>query len=86
MFVGLYRNLSLRLFEGAIKGRKTYRYWQELEASQWLPRAELERRQLESLRRFLERAHRHCPYYRQEWDRLHCRHAELHLSFLVPVD
>jgi hypothetical protein len=21
---------------------------------------------------------------REEWDRLHCRHAELHLSFLVP--
>ncbi len=22
---------------------------------------------------------------REEWDQLHCRHAELHLSFLVPV-
>lgn len=22
---------------------------------------------------------------REEWDRLHCRHAELHLSFLVPI-
>jgi hypothetical protein len=22
---------------------------------------------------------------REEWDNLHCRHAELHLSFLVPV-
>jgi hypothetical protein len=22
---------------------------------------------------------------REEWDRLHCRHAELHLSFLVPA-
>lgn len=22
----------------------------------------------------------------EEWDRLHCRHAELHLSFLVPVE
>jgi hypothetical protein len=25
------------------------------------------------------------PLTREEWDRLHCRHAELHLSFLVPV-
>lgn len=23
---------------------------------------------------------------REEWDLLHCRHAELHLSFLVPID
>jgi hypothetical protein len=23
---------------------------------------------------------------REEWDQLHCRHAELHLSFLVPVE
>ena len=26
------------------------------------------------------------PLSHEEWDRLHCRHAELHLSFLVPVD
>jgi hypothetical protein len=26
------------------------------------------------------------PLTREEWDRLHCRHAELHLSFLVPED
>jgi hypothetical protein len=24
------------------------------------------------------------PMTREDWDRLHCRHAELHLSFLVP--
>jgi hypothetical protein len=24
------------------------------------------------------------PLSREEWDRLHCRHAELHFSFLVP--
>lgn len=26
------------------------------------------------------------PMTRDEWDQLHCRHAELHLSFLVPAD
>lgn len=26
------------------------------------------------------------PMTRAEWDQLHCRHAELHLSFLVPAD
>jgi hypothetical protein len=25
------------------------------------------------------------PMTRDEWDQLHCRHSELHLSFLVPV-
>jgi hypothetical protein len=25
------------------------------------------------------------PLTRDEWDQLHCRHAELHLSFLIPV-
>ena len=26
------------------------------------------------------------PLTRDEWNEVHCRHAELHLSFLVPVD
>jgi hypothetical protein len=26
------------------------------------------------------------PMTRDDWDRLHCRHAELHLSFLAPVN
>lgn len=26
------------------------------------------------------------PMTREEWDQLHCRHSELHLSFLVPAD
>jgi hypothetical protein len=26
------------------------------------------------------------PLTRDEWDKVHCRHAELHLSFLVPAE
>jgi hypothetical protein len=26
------------------------------------------------------------PLTREEWDKVHCRHSELHLSFLVPVE
>ncbi len=26
------------------------------------------------------------PLTKEEWDQLHCRHAELHLSFLVPIE
>jgi phenylacetate-CoA ligase len=66
----LYRNVVLPFFERAVKGRKTFRYWAELERSQWLPRSELGRRQLDSLRRLLDHAYRHCTYYRREWDRL----------------
>ena len=69
MFAWLQRNAVLRPFEAVVKGRKTFHYWRKLEETQWLPRAELERRQLESLRRLLEHAQRHCPYYRREWDR-----------------
>lgn len=69
MLTRLYRDALLPAFEWW-KGRGTFRYWRELEASQWLPRADLERAQVESLRRLLAHARRHCPYYREEWDRL----------------
>lgn len=77
MLATLHRT-ALRLFEGTIKGRNTFRYWRELEESQWLPRAELERRQLESLRRILVHAHQHCPYYQREWDRLGLKPDRVH--------
>ncbi|MBP3960476.1 phenylacetate--CoA ligase family protein [Gemmata sp. G18] len=70
MLARLHRNFVLRPFEGTVKGRNTFRHWRELEQTQWLPRAELERRQLESLRRLLEYSYQKCPYYRREWDRL----------------
>ena len=59
-----------RFYEGTFQGRNTFRYWEELEESQWLPRAELERRQLESLRRLLAHTYQNSPYYRREWGRL----------------
>lgn len=69
MFARFYRSL-LRFYEGTVQGRNTFRYWEELEASQWLPRAELESRQLESIRDLLKHAYQRSPYYRREWDRL----------------
>lgn len=67
----------LRGYEGLIQGRKTFRYWKELEKSQWLSRTELEQRQLVSLRGLLEHAHLNCPYYRREWDRLGLNPADV---------
>jgi len=72
MLARLHRSV-LALYEGRLKGRETFRYWAELEQSQWLPRAEVERRQLESLRQLLAHAHQYCPHYRAEWDRLGLR-------------
>jgi hypothetical protein len=48
---------------------------------------------LDALRKGIHRLHseeRRCPhpilgpFTRAEWDAVHCRHAELHLSFLIP--
>jgi phenylacetate-CoA ligase len=69
MLASLHRNL-LRLYEGAFQGRNTFRYWRELEESQWLSRKELEQRQLQSLRRLLAHAQQGSPYYRANWQRL----------------
>lgn len=57
----------LPLYEGGLRRRKTYRYWSELEISQWLSWNELARRQLESLRRLLNYAFENCPYYEAAW-------------------
>jgi phenylacetate-CoA ligase len=70
MMAGFYRRALLPFFEGVVKRRRTFHYFAELERSQWLSRAELERRQLESLRRLLTHAARTCPYFAKEWRRL----------------
>jgi phenylacetate-CoA ligase len=64
-----HRNV-LRLYEGTFQGRNTFRYWEELEKSQWLPRKELERLQFQALLGLLEHAYAKSTYYRREWDRL----------------
>lgn len=49
-------------------GRPTFPYLAQLEQSQWLPRADLEKLQLEKLRALLGVAHAHCPWHRQRLD------------------
>lgn len=65
----LHRHILLPAFETGFKRRKVFRYWKELERSQWLPRAELEQLQWERLRRLLAHAVRTCPFYQQELQR-----------------
>lgn len=71
------RRAAIRLFEGGIKRRPVFRYWRELERSQWLPSGDLERLRVERLRRFMGEVERHSPWYREEWRRLGLRAEEM---------
>jgi phenylacetate-CoA ligase len=48
--------------------RPTFPYLAQLEKSQWLSRAEIERLQLDKLRALLHVAHAHCPWHRQRME------------------
>jgi phenylacetate-CoA ligase len=67
MYQFLYRHAILPAFETGLKRRKTFHYWKQLERTQWLPRAELERLQFQALRCLLNHAYKTCPYYREVW-------------------
>lgn len=57
----------IRLCEGGIKRRSTFRYWEDLERSQWNSLEDLQQKQLGSLRSLLAYAFEHVPYYRNKW-------------------
>lgn len=63
----LRRSVLMPLFETGLKRRKTLRYWDGLEHSQWMSGAELEAMRLASLRRLIAHAETKCPYYREAW-------------------
>jgi len=77
----LARQLPIRFFEGGIKRRKTFRYWRQLERSQWFSREELKAMQFGALRRLVAHAFEHCPYYHQRW-----RDAGLDPGILAHLD
>jgi phenylacetate-coenzyme A ligase PaaK-like adenylate-forming protein len=60
---------AIRLYEGGLKRRPIFRYWEELERSQWLPAAGVAAIQLDALRNLLQHARATCPYYTAEWAR-----------------
>ncbi len=67
MMEGAYRRFIIPGFESVLKRRKTFRFWQELEESQWWSREELEALQLRRLRTLIEYCFEHSPYYHQLW-------------------
>jgi phenylacetate-CoA ligase len=70
MLRSLYAKLLIPAFESGIKRRRTFSYWRQLEASQWLPRHQLEEMQIAGLRRLLVYAAANCAYYRDQWTTL----------------
>jgi phenylacetate-CoA ligase len=54
------------------------RYAREFEASQFLPSEVLQALQLERLRRLLDHAYWHCPFYRERLDRLGLVPSDIH--------
>jgi phenylacetate-CoA ligase len=63
LYAWAYGKVFFPAWQRAVRGRPVREHQARLERTQWLPRAELERLQLASLRRLLEHADRHVPYW-----------------------
>jgi len=57
----------IRAYEGGLRRRPVFRYWDELTRSQYLPEPELDALRLARLRALLEHADRTVPWYRAQW-------------------
>ncbi len=64
--VRLRREL-IRWYEGGVKRRPVFRYWRELEASQWWNPAQLETLRTTRLAALLHHAAQYCPWYAEQW-------------------
>lgn len=65
----LHRHILLPAFD-ALKGRKTFAYFRDLERSQWKSRPALEDDQFRALRDIVAHGFAHCPYYSEQWREL----------------
>jgi hypothetical protein len=62
----------------AIARNPLFRYWQELEDTQWLSQVELERLQLARLQRLLHHAYQHVPFYRRRLEEVGLHPDDVH--------
>lgn len=67
MLTYAYRYLIIPGFESLLKRRKTFRFWRELEDSQWWSRAQLEDVQFQRMRGLIDYCFAHSTYYRDLW-------------------
>jgi phenylacetate-CoA ligase len=65
------RRHLISTFETVVKRRPTFRYWRDLEQSQWHTLDALRGRQLRALQELLHHAESTCPLYRRTWEEKH---------------
>ncbi len=70
MIEQLYRKLIIPGFETGLKRRKTFRFWDQLEQSQWWDNSRLQQAQVSRLRDLLGYCREKSPWYRQQWEEL----------------
>lgn len=58
--------------------RRTWQFWREAERRQWWPAERIASFQLAELKRLLEHAYQHCPWYREQWLRQGIAPADIH--------
>ncbi len=64
------RRAAIRTYEGGIRRRPSFRYWRELERSQWWSDEQLAAERLRRLQALLAHAAAHSPWYRDTWREL----------------
>lgn len=62
-----FRRGLIRLYEGGLRRRSVFRYWRELDASQWHPLEHLKAAQFDRLRQFLQQVQATSPWYGAAW-------------------
>jgi phenylacetate-CoA ligase len=65
----VFRSVLFPVWESRIRHRPVIERWLELERTQWLPLPELEGLQARELRRLVEHAYAHVPFFRSRFER-----------------
>ena len=78
LYGSLYRDVLFPLYEARLRGRSTLRHLDELTRSQWLPTPTLLDQQWQALRRSLEYAEKHVPFYRRRFAEYGVRARDVH--------
>lgn len=73
----VYRKWIIPGFESVWKRRSTFRFWHELEQSQWWSREQLESLQLQRLQKLIEYCFACSAYYRELWKSRHLHPSDL---------
>jgi phenylacetate-CoA ligase len=70
MYSSLFKNIFMPIFEKGIKRRKILEYRARLEKSQWLSKEKLKDLQLQELKKLIDHAATHVPYWKETFHKL----------------